>query len=76
MIKWIVTSTREFTHYKKFKTKKDALAHIDHFRKEFGESVVKILKLEKCITKGVPKVKKHFKVVRKYESHATIHIIP
>ena len=75
MIKWIVTSTREFTHNAEFKTKKEALAHIEHFRKEFGESAAKILKLKKCITKGVPKVKKYFKVVRKYESHATIHII-
>ena len=76
MIRWKVTSTREFTHNAEFKTKKEALSHIEHYQNRYGDSMANILKIEKVITKGIPKVKKHFKVNRKYESHATIHTIP
>ena len=63
MIKWQVTSTREFTFMATFNTKKEALACIERYRVRYGDTMANILQIEKIITHDIPKTKKHFKVI-------------
>lgn len=47
---WIVQSTRDFHRYKEFKTKREALADIEWFRKTFGEAAASRLEITVKIT--------------------------
>lgn len=64
MIKWKVISTREFTFNATFNTKKEALACIEHYRTRYGDSMAKILKIEKITTQGLPRRIKHYRVIK------------